>query len=467
MHAAALILTILFSLWLVVRDCRKRRSVSAAVWIPIALLLILGSRPVSLWMTGGQVVVNEMGNEVATSPYDQIFHLLILTSSVAIATARHFKWTKLLSGNKALVLFYLFFFASVLWSGDPEGSLKRVIKDSGLLYVGALLFTERDPLLSIRSVYFRCAAILIPVSVVFIKFFPDYARAYTVAGEIMVTGVTTQKNSLGEIVLIFTLMLLWDSAESMRQGSRLYWKRMPWDRLILIAMGMWLLYESQSKTALLCIIVGSTLLLRIGKFASRAANRLVLTSALALPFLILFSQRFSSVIAPVVEALGRNMTFTGRTDIWQHITLKTVNPLIGAGFWNFWGGPGGYAISLEMHTPVPNAHCGYYDMYIDGGFIGIALLFSLLLFSGLYICRQMEKKTADADRFHRIRLAFLVVAIIYNLSETTWGRIGPMWLTTLLMIVEYPRPLRPVTVRARASNRPEVFATPEEVCAHL
>jgi len=466
MPRICLIACILFSTVLIARDSRRRRSISAAVWVPTALLLILASRPVSLWMSGGQVVVNEMGNEAATSPYDQIFHLLILSSSLLIASVRRFRWTKLLSGNLAVVLFYSFFFASVLWSGDPAGSLKRVIKDSGLLYVGGLLFTERDPLLAIRSVYFRCAAILIPLSVVFIKYFPEYARAFTVAGEIMVTGVTTQKNSLGEIVLIFTLILLWDSVEMIRQEPHRDWKRLPWDRFSLIAMGLWLVHESESKTALLCILVGSLLILRSGKYASKAMNRAVLISALALPFLVLFSQQFSSVIAPLVTALGRNMTFTGRTDIWQHITLKTVNPLIGAGFWNFWGGPGGYEISLQMRTPVPNAHCGYYDMYLDGGFIGIALLFTFLLTSGLSICRQMER-TADPQRFQRIRLAILVITVIYNLSESTFARVGPIWLTALLMIVDYPQKVQfaKVPAQSKGHRQPAIYPTHEELCA--
>jgi len=28
--------------------------------------------------------------------------------------------------------------------------------------------------------------------------------------------------------------------------------------------------------------------------------------------------------------------------------------------------------------------------------------------------------------------------VIYNLSETTYGRVSPIWFTTLLMIVDFP-----------------------------
>jgi O-antigen ligase len=166
-------------------------------------------------------------------------------------------------------------------------------------------------------------------------------------------------------------------------------------------------------------------------------NRVALAGALSLPFLLFFSQQFSSVIAPIVEAMGRNMTFTGRTDIWAHITSKTVNPLIGAGYWNFWGGPSGFAISQAMTTIVPNAHCGYVDMYLDGGIICLCILFFMLLICGRRIIKYLTVKN-DADRYKRVRFAFLVVAIIYNLSETAFARISPIWFTTLLMLVTFP-----------------------------
>ena len=60
MPYAALSLCLLFTGWFVMRDCIRRRTVSAAVWIPTALLLILGSRPLSLWLSGGIVILREM-----------------------------------------------------------------------------------------------------------------------------------------------------------------------------------------------------------------------------------------------------------------------------------------------------------------------------------------------------------------------------------------------------------------------
>jgi exopolysaccharide production protein ExoQ len=453
MPTLALFLCLAFIAWFVVRDCMRRTSVSAAVWIPTALLLILGSRPVSLWASGGRVFVGEMGNESSGSPLDLLFFVLVLVASFVVASSRGVNWNKVFAANGALMLFYLYFAISVAWSGDPVGSLKRVIKDFGLLFVIGVIFSEKDPLQAMRAVYVRCAFVLLPLSVVFIKYFPQYSRAFSVAGDVMVTGVTTQKNSLGEIVMVLTPFLIWDSLEAHRPNAKLRWSRIPWDRALLLFMGAWLLHLSQSKTALLCTLVGTFLIVRGGWLASRTINALVLVGALSLPFLLFFSQQFSSVIAPIVQAMGRNMTFTGRTDIWNHVTANTVNPLFGAGFWNFWGGRGGYAISQAMNTVIPNAHCGYVDIYLDGGMIGLVVLLILLVTCGRRIIRYLRLRP-DPHRYLRVRLAFLVIAIVYNLSESTFARVGPIWFTALLMMVDFPAKAvaRKVATRKRVDS---------------
>ena len=435
----------LFIAWLVVRDCRRRRSnVSSAVWLPIALLLILSSRPVSLWTAGGgdvmaekSGVTNELGNNNARSPLDQLFFLTVISASFLIANSRGMRWKKLFAGNMPIMLFYLYFALSIVWSGDPGGSLKRLAKDFGLLFVIGLIYTEKDPLQAMRAVFVRTAFVLIPLSVLFVKFYPEYARSYTIAGDIMITGVTTQKNSLGETILLFTLFLVWDYLEVLRGQARFQWTRIPWDRVMLLIMGAWLLHLSQSKTALLCISIGVFLIARSGRLISIPINRAALLGALLLPPVAFFSQKFASVIAPIVEALGRSMTFTGRADIWAHINLSTVNPALGAGYWNFWGGDGGFAIARAMNTGIPNAHNGYVDLYLDGGFIGLMMLLYMLVSCSKRMIKYLATHQ-DEDRFRRAKFAVLIVAIVYNLSESTFARMGPIWFTALLMMVDYP-----------------------------
>jgi exopolysaccharide production protein ExoQ len=469
MPIITLTLSLLFSAFLIVRDCRRRRDVSLAIWVPTIFFAVLASRPASLWLTGHQAQLGiENANSQSGSAADQLFFLFGLAVSLAIATARGMKWGKLFSANTAIMLFYLYFAISICWSSDPTGSVKRLVKDFGILFVAGVIFTEKDPLKALRAVYVRCAFLLLPLSIVFIKYFPSFGRSYGIGGEVMLTGVTTQKNSLGEIVLIFTLFLIWDYVESRPPGQRWRLKKLPWDLVILLLLGLQLLRLSQSKSGLICTLVGSFLLLRSGALLSKSISWAALWGAISLPFLLLFSQGFPEVVAPLLAAMGRDATFTGRTNIWKHITIDTVNPLIGAGYWNFWGGPGGLRVNEAMNEVIPNAHNGYVDLYLDGGIIGLAILLIMLVACGGRVIKNLRARR-DPDRYLRIRLAFVVVLIIYNLSESTFARMGPIWFTALLMMTEFPAMARARKVKAAVlrkdnlllAERPPVFVNPE------
>ena len=437
-----LILSLICSGWLIVRDCRRRRGVSPAVWVPTFLLLMLASRPPSSWLSGGSLTYS-------AGVTDELFMFLVLSGSLVIAISRRVNWIRFIGGNLPLMALYLFFAISMCWSGDPMGSITRIFKDFALLFVASVILTESDPLGAIRAVYYRCACVLFPLSVVFIKYYPSFGRGYDGLGQPMCTGVTPQKNTLGEMVLIFSLILLFDYIEVRQprsQGSRMHW-----DYVVLMGMAVWLLHMSQSKSALICTVVGATLVLRSGWLASRTVNALALLGALSLPFLVLLTPGDRSLFTGVVQGLGRNMTFTGRTDIWAHITLGTVNPMIGNGYWNFWGGPGGHAIATAMKTSIPNSHNGYLDIYLDGGFVALTLLFFMLVAYG----RRLGANTR-ASAYERLRFAMLVVLIIYNLSESIFARITTMWFTGLLLIIWFPSLRR---VAERTGTEPGLAST--------
>ena len=264
------------------------------------------------------------------------------------------------------------------------------------------------------------------------------------------------------MVLLFSLFLLWDFFEGRPTINLIRIRPVPWNLLFMLLMGFWLLRLSMSKTSLMSLTVSAVLLLRGKKLMSRKISRAVLTAALALPILVFFSQQFSDVIAPLLGALGRDTTFTGRTEIWSHITLSTVNPLIGSGYWNFWGGPGGLAFNESLHEVIPNAHNGYIDIYLDGGFIGLALLLFFLVANGGRFAKRIGN-SADSDRYQRMKFAVLIAAIIFNLSESVFARMDPLWFTTLLMIYEFPmkaavKELQPDSTRLKEED---YFPIPE------
>lgn len=383
------------------------------------MLLMLLSRTPSSWLGLDQNVL------------DQVFFAAIIILSLVITVVRRVKWGKILAANTAVLCFYIYFLLSIGWSLSPADSLIRILKDFGCSFVViVVILSENKPLEVMRAVYVRCACILIPLSAVLVRF-SSLGKGYSNDGGITYGGACQTKNEFGELLLISILFLVWDHVERrFVAGAKQLWRGMTWDRIGLILVGFWLLNLSQSKTSLVTLIIALALILRTGWLDSQHVSRTVFGIALLYPVLALTSQ---TLFAPVLEMLGRDATFTGRANIWRHITLSTVNPLIGAGFWNFWGGPGGKAIQAAMDTGIPNAHDGYLDIYLDGGLIGVFMLACVLVTCGQRIIRRLP-----GDRYSRLRYAFLIAAIVHNVTESSFARPSGMWFTIVLALIDYP-----------------------------
>src|SRR2546426_5566721 len=119
-----------------------------------------------------------------------------------------------------------------------------------------ILLSDSAPGKATEKVFKRCAYILIPLSVVFIKYYPQIGRAYEFwTGMAYYTGVTTNKNILGYLLFVFGLYFV-SALLGRGAGERYAGKRA--DLMIAILfmfMIAWLLRMSDSKTPLMALIV--------------------------------------------------------------------------------------------------------------------------------------------------------------------------------------------------------------------
>lgn len=441
MGAVGFLIAVVFIAWLLARDRRRRPELSAALWVPTLMVMCLGSRSPSSWLNAF-IGTSGPGNLV-----DQAFYFLMIAASWIIAAQRKVRWGKLFAANTALMLFYVYFLISPLWSDQPSDSLIRVLKDfGGIVVVLTAILSEKHPVEAVRAVFVRCAVVLIPLSFVFSRYsFRGFGKTYAKNGSPMVIGVCEYKNSLGEMAMVLSLFLIWDYVESRPPGSKGLFSGMRWDYLLLVAMSLYLLNASGSKTSMVVLLTGVALTYGGGILASRPFNRIVFLLSLAFPLLILADRSSGSVVSPVLQAMGRDATFTGRTNIWNAITLETVNPVLGVGFWNFWGGPRGEAIRKAINYDAPNAHNGYLDIFLDGGVIGVVLLFSFLFAAGNRLLREI-----GVDRYRRVKFAFLIIAIIGGVTESNFGRLSILWFTTVLAVIDFP----PLKAQEELSREP-------------
>lgn len=418
-----------FIWWLLRKDMAWRAAGSRALLIPGAWLAVQGSRPVSYWFGGTG------GSEA--NPIDTLVFAFLIGAAIVILVKQGFKWAKLAKRNKALVLIYFFFLCSVLWSEMPATSLKRLFKDFGSVLVGLVFLIQPDPAAAVRTVFTRVSYALFPLSMVFIKFFPDIGRQATRAGENMATGVTTQKNSLGETVFVFGIIILWDLVETWRDPNRKDKKWQVGIRIMLLLLGVWLLQTCDSQTSLLCLVLGFGVYWGSGRLLKMRNGKRILIACLSAVICLAVLDKAFGLSDMVIRALGRDPSLTGRTVIWQLVLDQKTDQMLGNGFYTFWSSERGKAVT-EAFKQINSAHNGYLELYLDGGFVGNLLLGVLLLAAGSRVINRLF----DGDSFGRVGLIFWLLAIIYNFSESSFFRLDVLWFTFLLLIVACPQTRR-------------------------
>ena len=434
MHQASLVAFVLYMLWLFVKDTKRRVGVSRSIWMIVVWLIIIGSRPVSSWFTLGvptesQVEAYDFGNPVERN----IFFILILVGLFTLSK-RDVRLREVIRNNRWLFAFYLFWGVSVFWSDAPVVAFKRCSKDLGNLVMILVLLSEENPYEAIKAAMARCAFVLLPVSVLLIKYYPEMGRAYhTWSGEMMFTGVTTHKNSLGGSVLVLALFLIWDFLGRWREETcRRDWIGVGSDVSVL-GLAAWLLIKSHSATAMICAAAAGVVFL--GLALPRVRRQIknlelyVIVGGVGL-WLLNFVLDIKHLV--VVDLLGRDLTLTTRTEIWPVLLQHSDGVFLGSGFNTFWSGK--RLATFYNQFGIIQAHNGYLETYLNGGLIGVALLLGLLFASS----RRIKQEIVAGNEYARVGMMFLLVACIYNFTEASFNKMGLFCFAMLLVITQYP-----------------------------
>lgn len=444
----ALIACLVLAMVLMGIDSRRRSGYSLSIWIPVTWAVLISSRPVASWLSfGGAGGLSEAYD--AGSPFDRLVYFGLIVVALGVLAARHMKIGHLLRSNRWLLVFMLYAAVSVLWSDAPMVGFKRWIKDVGNVLMVLILLSEQRPAEAIKATLFRVAAVLIPLSVLFIKFLPTLGRTYHVwSGEMMFTGVATHKNGLGALAMLCWVFLVWDVVE--RVASKQYKTSLLGfaGDLALLFMTAWLLKMSGSATALLCAGLGSSVLVGLRlEMVQRNIRALTILLLVGGPLLWLLDSTLGFSQFIVVDLLGRDLTLTTRTDVWPVLLGYADNVMLGAGFNSFWSGD--RLQDIYSQFGIIQAHNGYLETYLNGGLIAVSLL-GLLLMS---TARKIYKGLLSGGELAGISAAVFVIALTYNVSEAAFSKMSLVWFTFLLCTVSYTVASQPEVATGNGGKR--------------
>jgi O-antigen ligase len=428
---------------------------SAALWIPVAWMFLAGSRWASSWLDLG-VPLTSADDYAEGSPVDRAVFLSLIVAGAVVLIRRNLDWGRVLRDNSLIALYLLYALASILWTNEPYVLAKRWIKDLGNPIMALIILTDQRPYQAAIVVLRRLAYLLLPLSLLFVRYFPDLGRVYLRDGSPMYTGVGHQKNDLGLMCLITGIGFAWTLLRGHWYDLRGRWYRI--GLLVLFLVLAWLLHMSNSQTSLVCLlaVIGTLLLARLPMVRRRPSTIMPLLSAGLLAGIVL--DALLNLRSAGLALLGRNPTLTNRTDLWAVLFDMQPNPLVGSGFMSFWTGERLELIWRKVVVGVNQAHNGYLEQYLNLGYVGVGFILLIALSASYKITQQLKRAPDEA----LLRLSIVIAALIYNYTEASFYGINNMWLLFLFACMTPPRrsPARRVVSSATDTPRPSPTLAP-------
>jgi len=429
----ALLLCIFFIFSLFIISNRHQLRFPAPLWIPLIWVLIMASRPVSLWLNLG---ISSVSREayLEGSPFDRTIYIIIIAIGLLILTRRKIAWANFLQANKWIIFLYIYCGISILWSDYQYTSLKRLIKDCGNLVMILVILSEPDPLEALRLIMRRCAYVLIPLSILLINYYPSLGRDYHIhTGEMMVLGVTTHKNALGGLCFISFLFLFSNLHTMLHNRTTSLDKKDVFVHVILLLLISWLLKLSNSVTPLLCLILSTSLFILIGLPIIRRNIKYVGIYAFIFVLCFIILQYVFNLAEVIIAGVGRDITLTGRTQVWHELINIGTDPLIGTGYDSFWLADISAKFQEKWH--LNQAHNGYLEIYLNLGFIGLFFLTNVI------VSAYRKSKLELISRFEngRFMTAFLFTVLTYNITEGIFMGLSLVWFCFLFIALTYPK----------------------------
>ncbi|MES1950911.1 capsular polysaccharide biosynthesis protein [Salinisphaera sp. S4-8] len=352
-----------------------------------------------------------------------------LICALVIWLRRSVAWRVARQIDPWLWLFLGWAILSVGWSDYPAVTVRKLVLLIGTVVIALSFQVAAWQPDRLRRHTRACLSALVVASIVAVFVIPDIAH---VAGyENAWTGITRSKNHLGMAAGL--MMVLWMHGLAIGETGVL--ESLGWTLVAGITLIM-----ARNATALLCMLaVLPPLWLTFRPMLS--LRGLVFSSVLVVGALLL-SLTFGvlvthgvpgwrEIVAPVANAVGRDVTFTGRLEIWRLVYAEVVkHPWLGTGFQAFWLGAGGPApwVTQNLYGILWQAHNGYLDLANELGVPGLILGVGFLINTirrGVALLPGWRAEAAWIVAF----MAFLAIA---NIAESSLFR--PIHFMFLLSI---------------------------------
>lgn len=390
-------------------------------------MLYIASKPLGIWFP--QLGADpELG-----SPQDRAFLLALMCTALFLLIKRKFSWTRAIRENPWVIGLVIFMLVSILWSNNPYLSFKRWTRQLIAILMAFVVISEPSPRQAMESILRRTTYILIPFSLLLIKYYPEYGVNYSPwSGTQMWIGVTLHKNGLGRLCLIAAFFLIWSLVRRWQGRNPPVWMYHTHLEVFVLLLTLSLMRGpagAYSATAVAALAIG--LLVYLGCSSSLKSKRIlkartVTITVAAIILLGIFSIfNNGSIVGKLAPALGRDATLTDRTQVWATlVSVAMQSPLLGRGFGSFW------TPRTRAFYQMSEGHSGYLDSLLELGFVGI-LLISVFLLSSAQRAQKILSRNFD---WGILWICFIIMAVLHNITESSLPSLDAHLIAIILFL---------------------------------
>jgi exopolysaccharide production protein ExoQ len=437
-------------------DRGEKPRVSKALVIPMVWMILNTTHPLSFWLGMSPNVGGDAAQAyVEGNPFDRNVILVLQLAALVVLLSKRAKIGQILRKNPLILVYFSFCLLSILWSDFPFVTFKRWIKALGDVEMVLIIFAESDPFGALSRLLTRLGFFLFPLSILFIRYYPQIGRRVTNSFTNEPVGVTTQKNELGIMCMMYGVFFVWRFISVYRDRKNPARRRRLLANGTVIAISMYLLSQCNSTTS----IVGFALSAGVLWLASRPSGRpaLVHLAVLAVLGFSIFALFFNPG-GGLVQTLGKDPGLTGRKDVWDILLNMKTNPLIGTGFESFWlGWRLEFMRNALPNFPINEAHNGYIEAYLNLGWTGLCFIVLLIVRGYNGITLHLHQDPGKGS----VLLGFLLCALFYSFSEAGFRFLTVSWFFLLLVIIGASQSVSLANSRRRGRLRPASIASGE------
>jgi exopolysaccharide production protein ExoQ len=338
-----------------------------------------------------------------------------------------------------IMIYPIICLASAMWSVDPYDTFKYA--SLMLLYILAIA-----AVCQVLDIGVFCKAIvkvlvfLVLASVVMAVAFPRFGthQVNDAVRDLHVDlwrGVFGHKNHLGAAASISVFIFLF--------FPRLMGPSIGFRVICIVAAIACLIFaQSAGSLVALCMLLVYYWLIRAAP-VSRNTLMLILfaVSALALTAFSFFSE-------DLVALVGRDATFTGRTQIWR-VVLDAIwqKPLLGFGYY---AATSDFIMPLlvaEVGPAAVDAHNGFLDVMLGTGIVGLVLLVCCILSVIVAGIGRVKTSAGPEMDFFMLLVSFPIMSLFVSFFEVeaisgVQGVLGALTFLSLTAVPLYLRPYR-------------------------